>query len=82
MAGRCGNDLSSGACGGWGGTDIPYLDGGHVSYLMGPGSITVAHRPDEAMNKQELGNHVYLYEDLISAILAQGPGQARTLRQQ
>ena len=47
---------------------------------MGPGSITVAHRPDEAMNKQELGDHILLYEDLITAILAQAPGTARTSR--
>ena len=57
--------------------DIPYLNGSHVSYLMGPGSITVAHRSDERMDKQELGNHVLLYEQLIADILAQAPGAAK-----
>ena len=44
---------------------------------MGPGSITVAHRSDERMDKQELGNHVLLYEQLIADILAQAPGSAK-----
>jgi acetylornithine deacetylase/succinyl-diaminopimelate desuccinylase-like protein len=59
------------------GTDIPYLEGPQVPYLLGPGSITVAHRPDEAMRKQELGDAVLLLEDAILAILAQPRGTVR-----
>jgi sulfur transfer complex TusBCD TusB component (DsrH family) len=37
----------------------------------------VAHRPDEAMRKQELGDAVLLLEDAILAILAQPRGTVR-----
>lgn len=51
-------------------TDIPFLQGSHETFLMGPGSILVAHGPDEAINKQELIDHVALYERLARDIFA------------
>jgi len=53
------------------GTDIPYFVGGGDAlkvYLIGPGSITVAHSNDEAISKAELQAHVQLYRDLVEAI--------------
>lgn len=52
-------------------TDIPYLLGDHLNYLIGPGSILVAHTDDEYILKLELKNHVELYKQLITDILAQ-----------
>lgn len=51
-------------------TDIPYLLGSHQAFLMGPGSIQVAHSDNESISKQELVEHVGLYERLVVDILA------------
>lgn len=36
------------------GTDIPHLEGNHLRYLYGPGSILVAHGDDEALTVGDL----------------------------
>jgi len=52
-------------------TDIPFFSGSPIPYLIGPGSILVAHSEDEAISKLELIDHVDLYERLVVTILNQ-----------
>jgi acetylornithine deacetylase len=47
------------------GTDVPLLKGHHKRYLMGPGSIFVAHSDHEALKKTELEQAVLDYRRLI-----------------
>ena len=47
------------------GTDVPNLEGDHVSYLYGPGSILVAHGDDEALTVGELVEATMGYVRLI-----------------
>ncbi|KAK3940888.1 hypothetical protein QBC46DRAFT_384047 [Diplogelasinospora grovesii] len=47
------------------GTDVPNLEGGHRSYLYGPGSILVAHGDDEALRVKDLEEAVEGYKKLI-----------------
>ncbi|KAL1843435.1 hypothetical protein VTJ49DRAFT_1545 [Mycothermus thermophilus] len=47
------------------GTDVPNLDGDHISYLYGPGSILVAHGQDEALTVGELEDAVEGYKRLV-----------------
>ncbi|KAI0482696.1 Zn-dependent exopeptidase [Xylariaceae sp. FL0804] len=47
------------------GTDIPNLKGNHTRYLFGPGSILVAHGPDEAIKVKDLEAAVESYKKLI-----------------
>jgi acetylornithine deacetylase len=47
------------------GTDVPNLDGDHVSYLYGPGSILVAHGEDEALTVGELEDSVEGFKRLV-----------------
>lgn len=47
------------------GTDITNLEGSHTRYLYGPGSILVAHGPDEALTVGELEEAVDGYRQLI-----------------
>ena len=47
------------------GTDITNLKGSHKRYLYGPGSILVAHGPDEAITVGELEKAVEDYKRLI-----------------
>ena len=47
------------------GTDITNLQGSHKRYLYGPGSILVAHGPDEALTVGELEAAVDGYKRLI-----------------
>ncbi|SPN96587.1 related to Peptidase M20 domain-containing protein SMAC_03666.2 [Cephalotrichum gorgonifer] len=47
------------------GTDVPNLDGSHVRYLYGPGSILVAHGPDEGLTVGSLEEAVEGYKQLI-----------------
>ena len=47
------------------GTDVPNLDGDHVRYLYGPGSILVAHGDDEGLQVKELEDAVEGYRKLI-----------------
>jgi acetylornithine deacetylase len=52
------------------GTDLPFLTSWGEGFLMGPGSIKVAHTVDEKVEKQELLNGAKLYERLASGLLA------------
>ena len=47
-------------------TDIPSLTAWGEPFLLGPGSIHVAHTPDERIRKQELLDAVQLYVDLAT----------------
>lgn len=51
-------------------TDIPALTAWGEPFLLGPGSIHVAHTPDEKINKQELLDCVELYVKLAKALTA------------
>lgn len=50
-------------------TDIPSLTTWGEPFLLGPGSIHVAHTPDERISKQELLEAVKLYFDLATDLL-------------
>jgi acetylornithine deacetylase len=52
------------------GTDVPNLQGTHDRYLYGPGTIFVAHGPDEHIKKSELQEAVGKYKTLIFHALA------------
>ncbi|KAI1842458.1 hypothetical protein JX266_011353 [Neoarthrinium moseri] len=47
------------------GTDVANLKGNHTRYLYGPGTIFVAHGPDEALKVKELEVAVEGYKKLI-----------------
>lgn len=47
------------------GTDVPNLQGDHVRYLYGPGSILVAHSDDEGLRVRDLEDAVEGYKKLI-----------------
>ncbi|KAK8113767.1 acetylornithine deacetylase [Apiospora kogelbergensis] len=51
------------------GTDVPNLKGNHTRYLYGPGSILVAHGPDEAIKVKELEQAVEDYKKLVLHVL-------------
>jgi acetylornithine deacetylase len=51
-------------------TDIPSLTAWGEPFLLGPGSIHVAHTPDEKIAKKELLEAVDLYVDLVTELLA------------
>ena len=51
-------------------TDIPALTAWGEPFLLGPGSIHVAHTPHEKINKQELLDCVDLYVKLATQLLA------------
>lgn len=49
------------------GTEAPYLNElGMETVVMGPGSITVAHQPDETLRVQDLEQATALYTQLLS----------------
>jgi acetylornithine deacetylase len=50
-------------------TDIPSLTNWGEPFLLGPGSIHVAHTPDEKIRKQELLACVDLYVELATALV-------------
>jgi len=50
-------------------TDIPSLTNWGEPFLLGPGSIHVAHTPDERVSKRELLECVDLYVDLASSLV-------------
>jgi acetylornithine deacetylase len=52
-------------------TDIPKLTAWGEPFLLGPGSIHVAHTPDERIAKKELLEAVDLYVDLATHLLNQ-----------
>ena len=49
-------------------TDIPSLTAWGEPFLLGPGSIHVAHTPDEKIAKKELLEAVDLYVDLAQEL--------------
>jgi acetylornithine deacetylase len=51
-------------------TDIPALTAWGEPFLLGPGSIHVAHTPDEKISKQELLECVELYVKLAKELIA------------
>jgi acetylornithine deacetylase len=50
-------------------TDIPSLTAWGEPFLLGPGSIHVAHTPDERICKRELLECVDLYVDLATGLV-------------
>jgi acetylornithine deacetylase len=51
------------------GTDIPHFPGNHKTYLWGPGSILVAHGPNEGLWDYELESAVDAYQKMIGYLL-------------
>lgn len=51
------------------GTDAANLEGDHVRYLYGPGSILVAHGPDEVITVGDLEAAVEGYKTLVKYAL-------------
>jgi len=52
-------------------TDIPVFNGAWGKpLLIGPGSIHVAHTPDEKISKRELNEAVGIYVDIVKKLLA------------
>ena len=51
-------------------TDIPLLDRWGTPLLFGPGSIHVAHTPDEYIDVEELRAAVGAYERLVRELLS------------
>jgi acetylornithine deacetylase len=51
------------------GTDVPNLSGTHKRYLWGPGSIFVAHGPQEHLLANELADAVGVYAKIIHVLL-------------
>jgi acetylornithine deacetylase len=51
-------------------TDIPSLSAWGEPFLLGPGSIHVAHTPDEKIAKKELLDAVDLYYDLAVSLVS------------
>ncbi len=50
-------------------TDIPALTNWGEPFLLGPGSIHVAHTPHEKIAKKELLEAVDLYVDLATSLV-------------
>ena len=50
-------------------TDVPFLGAWGKPYLMGPGSILVAHTPDEKIPKKQLLEGIELYMRLVRTLL-------------
>ena len=50
-------------------TDIPMLTAWGEPFLLGPGSIHVAHTPNERISKHELLECVDLYVDLATGLV-------------
>jgi acetylornithine deacetylase len=58
-------------------TDIPALgDGWGKAFLIGPGSIHVAHTAEERISKKELGEAVEIYARMVQEILITGGARA------
>ncbi len=51
-------------------TDIPWLDRWGKPYLLGPGSISVAHTEHEHVSKRELEEAVVLYAEIVKRLQA------------
>lgn len=55
-------------------TDIPRLGAWGEPFLLGPGTIHVAHTPGERVPKRELAEAVGLYRDLVRGLQTRAPG--------
>ena len=55
-------------------TDIPRLGHWGEPFLLGPGSIHVAHTPEERIAKRELIEAVHLYRDVVRGLQTRGSG--------
>ena len=55
-------------------TDIPRLGHWGEPFLLGPGSIHVAHTPEERIAKRELIEAVRLYRDVVRGLQTRRPG--------
>lgn len=55
-------------------TDIPRLGHWGEPLLLGPGSIHVAHTPEERIAKRELAEAVRLYRDVVRGLQTREPG--------
>jgi acetylornithine deacetylase len=58
------------------GTDVPWLEAWGERFLMGPGSIRVAHTDHERVAKRELEEAVGLYERAVDALLAESAARS------
>jgi acetylornithine deacetylase len=54
-------------------TDVPSLPAWGEPLLFGPGSIHVAHTPDERLSKRELHEAVDLYVEVANRLLHSTP---------
>jgi acetylornithine deacetylase len=52
------------------GTDLPWLEGWGEKFLIGPGSIRVAHTDHEKVSKSELLAGVECYQRIAKLLLA------------
>ena len=57
-------------------TDVPSLRAWGEPFLLGPGSIHVAHTPGERVAKRELLEAVDLYVSLTELLLAEDPSES------
>ncbi|HEX8161251.1 MAG TPA: M20/M25/M40 family metallo-hydrolase [Pyrinomonadaceae bacterium] len=57
-------------------TDVPYLPNWGAPLLVGPGSILVAHTPEERVAKRELVASVEIYARLARTLLARAGAQS------
>jgi acetylornithine deacetylase len=55
-------------------TDIPRLDAWGEPFLLGPGSIHVAHTPAERVPRRELEEAVQLYTEMVRRLQNGAPG--------
>jgi acetylornithine deacetylase len=62
------------------GTDVPWLAAWGERFLMGPGSIRVAHTDHERVAKRELEEAVALYQRAVDMLLAEAAGGPRPAR--
>ena len=56
------------------GTDLPFLESWGEAFLLGPGSIKVAHTVDERIEKRELLEGARLYDRLATGLLGGNVG--------
>ena len=53
-------------------SDIPEFDGAWGKpYMLGPGSIHVAHTPDEHVEKRQLIDAVRIYQTMVRRLLTE-----------
>lgn len=60
------------------GTDLPFLGAWGRRYLVGPGSIRVAHTDDEGIAKSDFADGVRIYAELARRLVARAGPAGRT----